>query len=75
MGPSKPGTTDNQCIMGLARNLDFYSGFYGNTVNMEKLRYEVFPMQVPLDQVNQIQADLNSGKLTFYSTRLYARSL
>ena len=70
LGPSKPDSSDNQCIMGLARNLDFYSGFYGTTVNMEKLRYEVFPMQVSLEQVNQIKADLNSGKLTSYIVHL-----
>lgn len=66
LGPSKPGLMDNQCIDGLARNLDFDSGFYGKEPNKEKLRYEVFPMQVPTDQITQIRNDLDSGKLTAY---------
>jgi hypothetical protein len=66
--PSKPN--DNKCIVGMARNLDFYSGFYGSEVNQEKLRYEVFPMQVSLNQVNQIISDLASGKLTSYIAHL-----
>jgi len=70
LGPSKPGSADNACIAGLARNLDFYSGFYGKEVNQEKLRYEVFPLQVSADQTDQIRRELNSGKLTSYIVHL-----
>jgi 5-methylthioadenosine/S-adenosylhomocysteine deaminase len=69
LGPSR-GANDNACIAGLARNLDFYSGFYGKELNQEKLRYEVFPLQVSADQANQIRTDLNSGKLTSYIVHL-----
>ncbi len=70
LGPSKAALQDNACIKGLARNLDFYSGFYGEEVNKEKLRYEVFPMQVAPDQITQIRNDLASGNLTAYVVHL-----
>jgi 5-methylthioadenosine/S-adenosylhomocysteine deaminase len=67
---STVGTLNDACIVGLARNLDFYSGFYGKEINQEKLRYEVFPMQVASDQASQIRNDLQSGKLTSYIVHL-----
>ena len=70
LGPSRPGLNDNECIAGLARNLDFYSGFYGSGPNHEKLRYEVFPLQLPLAQMQQIQSDLASGQLASYVVHL-----
>lgn len=50
------------CIMGLARNLDNYSGFGPpGVLNHEKLRYEVFPFELGLADAKQIRADLDSG--------------
>lgn len=60
--PSKPD--DNRCIMGLARNLDNYSGFGPpGVLNQEKVRYEVFPFEMKLADAAQVRADLDSGKL------------
>jgi 5-methylthioadenosine/S-adenosylhomocysteine deaminase len=42
------GTTPDPCLMGLARNLDWYSGLYQKgAVNQEKLAYQVFPLEFP----------------------------
>jgi 5-methylthioadenosine/S-adenosylhomocysteine deaminase len=60
--PVKPD--DNACIMGLARNLDNYSGFGApGVLNQEKLRYEIFPFEMKLADQAQVKADLDSGKL------------
>lgn len=62
LAPSKPD--DNRCIMGLARNLDNYSGLGApGALNQEKLRYEVFPLEMKLSDAAQVKADLDSGKL------------
>jgi len=58
-----PNTDDNACIMGLARNLDNYSGFDGSVLNKEKVRYEVFPFEMKLSDGAQVRADLDSGAL------------
>jgi 5-methylthioadenosine/S-adenosylhomocysteine deaminase len=64
LGPSQPGSNDNQCIVGLARNLDFYSGFYTvGEVNHEKLRNEVFPFELSLQDAGAIRSALDSGTL------------
>lgn len=50
------------CIMGLARNLDNYSGFGPpGVLNQEKLKYEVFPFEMKLADAKQVAADLESG--------------
>lgn len=60
--PNKPN--DNRCIMGLVRNLDNYSGFGPpGVLNQEKVRYEVFPLEMKLSDASQVKADLDSGKL------------
>jgi len=42
------GTTADPCLMGLARNLDYYSGLYQKgALNQEKLAYQVFPFEFP----------------------------
>jgi hypothetical protein len=47
LGPSPKPEPDNQCIIGLARNLDFNSGVYGQgSLNSEKLKNEVFPLEL-----------------------------
>lgn len=58
-----PNTNDNACIEGLARNLDNYSGFDGALLNLEKVRYEVFPFEMKLGDAAQVRPDLDSGKL------------
>ncbi len=67
LAPSKPGLDDNKCIIGLARNLDFYSGLYQpGQINSEKLAYEVFPFQMSVDQAQQVRSALNSGSMTAF---------
>lgn len=56
-------TDDNGCIMGLARNLDNYSGFDGSVLNKEKVRYEVFPFEMKLGDGAQVRTALDSGEL------------
>src|ERR1019366_6368681 len=46
-------TDDIACIEGLARNLDYYSGFDGDLLNKEKLLYEVFPFEMKLADAGQ----------------------
>lgn len=58
-----PNTDDNACIMGLARNLDTYSGFEGSVLNKEKVRYEVFPFEMKLADAAQVRTALDSGDL------------
>lgn len=65
VGSITPSGPDNgKCMIGNARNLDFYSGFYGKETNQEKLRNEVFPFEISFDVAAQIRSNLESGKLT-----------
>ena len=53
-----------KCIEGMARNLDFYSGFYGaGILGAERLRNEVFPMELDTPTVSQINAALDKQEL------------
>jgi 5-methylthioadenosine/S-adenosylhomocysteine deaminase len=48
------GTTGDPCLMGLARNLDWYSGLYKKgELNHEKLAYQVFPFEFPEQDPNK----------------------
>ena len=38
LGISQPRDTDISCIAGLARNLDWFTGFYGTTVGQERVQ-------------------------------------
>ena len=58
-----PNTDDNNCIVGLARNLDNYSGFDGSTLNKEKVRYEVFPFEMGLADSARTRSGLDSGDI------------
>lgn len=58
-----PNTDDNNCITGLARNLDNYSGFDGSTLNKEKVRYEVFPFEMGLADSVRARNGLDSGDI------------
>jgi 5-methylthioadenosine/S-adenosylhomocysteine deaminase len=67
LAPARSGSDDNKCIIGLARNLDFYSGLYQRgQMNAEKLSYEVFPFQMSVDRAQQVRDALNSGRLTAF---------
>lgn len=71
LAPSAKGLSDNKCIEGLVRNLDFYSGLYQLGVfNAEKLRYEVFPMEVSFEDADAIRKDLASGQLKAFLVHL-----
>ena len=59
----RPGTDENNCIIGLSRNLDNFSGFDGSILNKEKLRYEVFPFEMKFTDAARVRADLDSGVL------------
>ena len=63
-----------KCIEGLARNLDFYSGLYpanaGEPHNVEKLRNEVFPLELSETDVTSINKGLSEGTLTAFIVHL-----
>lgn len=61
---ARPGANDNACVVGLARNLDAYSGFDGSVLNQEKVRYVVFPFEIPLTAFDNIRSGLKSGAVT-----------
>lgn len=64
LGPEK-------CIEGLARNLDFYSGFYGlGVLGKEKLRNEVFPLELDNATVSQVTGALDKQELTAFLAHL-----
>lgn len=68
VGSSAP---PSECIEGLARNLDFYSGFYHTGVlNKEKLRYEVFPLELDTAVVAQINDALDKKELSAFLVHL-----
>ena len=58
-----PNTSDNACILGLARNLDNYPGLGGSVLNKEKVLYEVFPFEMKLADADKVRTDLDSGAL------------
>ena len=59
------GSARDPCIEGLARNLDFASGLYGtDSFGKEKLRYEVFPLQLEAEKLAEILHRLDSHELT-----------
>ncbi len=68
LGSTHPG--DNACIVGNARNLDYYSGFYGVGLEREKLQNDVFPLEMPLAESEKIRSELISGKLTTFVVHL-----
>jgi len=59
--PAQPHRND--CVKGLARNLDFFSGLYSDQVNAEPLRNEIFPLEVSWEQAKTIRDGLGSGDL------------
>ncbi len=64
LGPEK-------CIEGMARNLDFYSGFYEPRIpGKEKLRNEVFPLELDNAAVTQINGALDRQELKAFLVHL-----
>ena len=59
--PSDPRR--NECLKGLARNLDLMSGLYGDQMNAEPLRYEIFPFEMGWEQAKAIRDGLGSRDL------------
>jgi cytosine/adenosine deaminase-related metal-dependent hydrolase len=62
-GPTDSDPARNDCVRGLARNLDAFSGLYSKSLNGEPLRYVVFPFEIPWQQVQAIRDKLDSGDL------------
>jgi cytosine/adenosine deaminase-related metal-dependent hydrolase len=62
-GPTPAAPHRNDCVKGLARNLDVYSGLYSEQVNSEPLRYDVFPFEISWDQAKAIRDGLGSRDL------------
>jgi 5-methylthioadenosine/S-adenosylhomocysteine deaminase len=64
LGPEK-------CIEGMARNLDFYSGFYEPGIpGKEKLKNEVFPLELDNATVAQINGALDRQELKAFVVHL-----
>ncbi len=63
------GSLYSKCSDGLARNLDYYSGLYPHGAP-EKLRYEIFPLELPEKTVVQINTDLDNKSLTAFIVHL-----
>jgi hypothetical protein len=62
-GPALAAPRRNECVRGLARNLDVFSGLYSSQVNAEPLRYEVFPFEISWEQAKAIRDGLGSHEL------------
>ena len=61
----------DKCIEGLARNLDFYSGFYQpGVLGVEKLRYELFPLELDSATAAGINDALDKQELTAFIVHL-----
>jgi len=61
LGPAPGQPLSNECVKGLARNLDVASGLNGQTVNNEPLRYKVFPLELPPPELADVHHALDSG--------------
>jgi 5-methylthioadenosine/S-adenosylhomocysteine deaminase len=60
LGPEK-------CVEGLARNLDFYSGFYqADAFKLEKLVYNIFPLEMTVNEADGIRSGLASGQINAF---------
>jgi 5-methylthioadenosine/S-adenosylhomocysteine deaminase len=62
-GPTPAAPHRNDCVKGLARNLDVFSGLYSDQVNAEPLRNEVFPFEISWEQAKAIRDGLGSREL------------
>lgn len=64
LGPSYEDPHSNECIKGLARNLDCDSDLYSNVPNNEPLWYEIFPLEMTVSLGADIRGGMESGKIT-----------
>src|SRR5580700_5558817 len=56
-----------KCIEGLARDLDFYSGLYqADNFTSEKLVYNVFPLEMQVNDTDKVRTQLSSGLLNAF---------
>jgi 5-methylthioadenosine/S-adenosylhomocysteine deaminase len=62
-GPTDTEPNRNDCVKGLARNLDAFSGLYSKSLNSEPVRYEVFPFEITWQQAQTIREKLGSHEL------------
>jgi 5-methylthioadenosine/S-adenosylhomocysteine deaminase len=62
-GPSQSDPNRNDCVKGLARNLDVFSGLYSDQINTEPFRYETFPFEIPWERAKTIRDGLDSRQL------------
>lgn len=62
-GPTDADPMRNECVKGLARNLDVFSGLYSDKLNAEPVRYEVFPFEISWQQAQAIREGLGSRQL------------
>jgi len=62
-GPSDADPNRNECVKGLARNLDAFSGLYTDRLNAEPLRYDVFPFEITWQQAQAIRDGLGNRQL------------
>ena len=58
-----------RCLGGMARNLDFFSGLYASGA-AEKLRYEIFPLQLSFSDAAAIRDQLAKHDLTAFIVHL-----
>lgn len=59
---SVTGSLFDVCTKGLARNLDYYSGFHGPDVNREPLQYRIFPLELRKDDEESVRTALAANK-------------
>ena len=59
---STVGSLPLPCTKGLARNLDYYSGFFGTEPNKEPLQYRVFPLELKESDEKSVRDALASDK-------------
>jgi len=61
--PTEADPHANECVRGLARNLDAFSGLYSLELNAERVAYEIFPFEMPYLKAQAIRDAMASGRL------------
>jgi 5-methylthioadenosine/S-adenosylhomocysteine deaminase len=60
-----------KCIEGLARDLDFSSGLYqADDFKSEKLAYNIFPLEMQINDADSVRTRLSSGQLKAFIIHL-----
>jgi 5-methylthioadenosine/S-adenosylhomocysteine deaminase len=60
---TKSNGTKNNCVKGLVRKLDVFSGLYPQRMNAEPLLYEIFPLELPWQEAQAIRDKLASREV------------